>query len=179
MKRLLVLLLCGLLLTGCVARTLPPEVVPIKPTETQPTEPDTEPPTSSDPVTEPPTVSNPVTVVIYYGNDNADGFETTAVTMDELDLNLVVEKLMEAGVLKDGTALLSHDLSESCLHLDFNEAFREHLNTMGTAGERMMMGSVVNTFLGLYDADSVFITVNGEIIESGHVVYDFEMKFFE
>ena len=176
MKRIFALLLCGLLLTGCVVRTIPPEaMLPTKPAEFQPTEPVTEAPTQP-----------PVTFTLYYGNENADGFESTEVSIPELDLNLVVEKLIEANVLPQGTALLSHDVKNTCLHLDFNDAFRDHLNTMGTSGERMMMGSVVNTFLGLYEdpaisviVDSVWVTVNGEIIESGHVVYDFEMTFFE
>ena len=175
MKCMLALLLCGLLLTGCVVRPLPSEVLPTKPTEPQATE----------PVTEAPTLA-PVSFTLYYGNENADGFESTEISIPEWDLNLVVEKLIEADVLPQGTALLSHDVENTCLHLDFNDAFRDHLNTMGTAGERMMMGSVVNTFLSLYNApaisvivDSVWITANGEIIESGHVIYDFEMRFFE
>ena len=169
MKRFFVLLLCGLLLTGCVVRPLPSEVLPTTPTEPQATE----------PVTEAPTLA-PVTFTLYHGNENADGFESTEVSIPEWDLNLVVEKLIEADVLPQGTALLSHDVENTCLHLDFNDPFRDHLNTMGTAGERMMMGSVVNTFLSIKDeAESIFITVNGEIIESGHVVYDFEMSFFE
>ena len=176
MKRLFAILLCGLLLTGCVARNIPQEAtIPIKPTETQATELVTEAPVVTEPATEP-----SVTVTIYYGNENADGFETTAITMAELDPHLLVEQLINADVLPEGTTLLSQTLDGTCLHLDFNEAFRDHLNTMGTAGERMLMGSVVNTFITANaGVESIFITVNGEIIESGHVVYDFEMSFFE
>ena len=177
MKRLLALLLCGLILAGCVYTVqLPEDALPTKPTEAQPT---TVP-------TEPPIQTAPVTFTLYHGNENADGFDTKEVTIPERDRNLVVEKLIEAGVLLEGTTLLSSDVQNTCLHLDFNEAFSSHLNTMGTAGERMIMGSVVNTFLGLYQqpalsaiVDSVLITVNGEILESGHVIYDFEMTFFE
>ena len=54
------------------------------------------------------------------------------------------------------------------------------LPTMGTAGERMMVGSVVNTFLTAFDkVDKVSILVSGQIFESGHVVYDEPMEFFE
>ena len=65
------------------------------------------------------------------------------------------------------------------LKLDFSEEFRTALCSTGTAGERMICGSVVNTFLTAYGAQSVFFTAEGEIIESGHVIYDFSMMFFE
>ena len=52
---------------------------------------------------------------------------------------------------------------------------------MGTAGEYIIIGSLVNTFLENYQdtVTSIFITVNGEIIESGHVIYDFELIRYE
>ena len=158
MKKLMLVLLCGLLLSGCVFSTsLPNEQLIQKPT---------------DPVLIP--------VTIYHGNDNADGFETTEVTVETLDASILTQKLVETGVLAEGTTLLSHEITGTCLHLDFNEAFLTRLNTMGTAGERMMIGSLVNTFLTAYpEAESVYITTNSQIMESGHVIYDFELTFFE
>ena len=176
MKKLIALLLCGLLLTGCVYTTTPPEgSIPTKPTETPPTT------TPTEPATEPPTAApDPITFTLYSGNENADGFNTQELLMDERDPQIILDRLIEVGVLPEGTALLSLEIQESCLHLDFNDPFLNHLYTMGTAGERMMMGSVVNTFLSAYpEADRITITVNGQIIESGHVVYDFELTFFE
>ena len=170
MKKLILILLCGLLLSGCVfSTTLPDEQLIQKPTEIT-----TEPPTDA------PTEPVLIPVTIYHGNDNADGFETAEVTVAALDANVLTQKLVEAGVLAEGTTLLSHEIVDTCLRLDFNEAFLTRLNTMGTSGERMMIGSVVNTFLTAYpEAESVSITANGEIMESGHVIYDFELTFFE
>ena len=170
MKKLILILLCGLLLSGCVfTTTLPDEQLIQKPTEIT-----TEPPTDA------PTEPVLIPVTIYHGNDNADGFETTEVTIEILDANILTQKLVEAGVLAEGTTLLSHEVVDTCLYLDFNEAFLTHLNTMGTSGERMMIGSVVNTFLTAYpEAESVSITANGQIMESGHVIYDFELTFFD
>ena len=166
MKKLMLVLLCGLLLSGCVfSTTLPDEQLIKKPTEI---------------TTEPPTEPVLIPVTIFHGNDNADGFETLEVTVETLDASVITQKLVEAGVLAEGTMLLSHEVINNCLYLDFNEAFLTHLNTMGTSGERMMIGSVVNTFLTAYpEAESVSITANGEIMESGHVIYDFELTFFE
>ena len=67
----------------------------------------------------------------------------------------------------------------SQLFLDFNAAFSDQLVTYGTAGELMMIGSVVNTFLSAYGADTVMITVDGQIMESGHVIYDFPLAYHE
>ena len=44
---------------------------------------------------------------------------------------------------------------------------------MGTAGESATIKAVVNTFLDAYGAQEAYITVDGEILESGHVIYDF------
>ena len=87
--------------------------------------------------------------------------------------------LIQSSMLNEGIALNSAELVGSQLNLDFNQAFLDQLSTYGTAGERMMIGCVVNTYLTFYDAETVYLTVNGEIMESGHVIYDFPMVFFE
>jgi len=42
-----------------------------------------------------------------------------------------------------------------------------------------MMGSLTNTVLDAYDADSLVLTVDGEVLETGHSIYDFELSFHE
>ncbi len=64
------------------------------------------------------------------------------------------------------------------LHIDFSEAFQTQIFQMGTAGEYIMINSVVNTFLDAYDADKVRITVEGMVLESGHAIYD-DYLFFQ
>jgi len=65
------------------------------------------------------------------------------------------------------------------LNIDFNRSFADLICSMGTAGELMITGSVVNTFLSAFQAESVYFTVDGEILESGHVIYDFPLTFVE
>ena len=43
----------------------------------------------------------------------------------------------------------------------------------------MITGSVVNTYITAFQAESVYFTINGNILESGHVVYDFPLTFTE
>ena len=48
------------------------------------------------------------------------------------------------------------------MDLDMNQAFQKFLQSMGTAGEYVVMGSVTNTFLNAYDCEQVKITVEGQ-----------------
>ena len=172
MKKLIALLLCTLLLCGCT-----PEAVPTEPV-TEPTEATEEPTVQM--ATVPPTQPEVLTVTIYHGNANADGFETTEFEVEQMNVDILMEKLIEVGALKEDVVLASMQFKDGGLVLNFNDAFLDQLNTMGTAGERMMVGSVVNTFLTAFDnVDKVSILVSGQIFESGHVVYDEPMGFFE
>ena len=156
MKKRIALLLCALMLWGCT-----PEAPP------------------TEPATESPTEQPRVSVTIYHGNENADGFETPEFEVEEMNMNVLVEKLIEVGVLNEDVFITSMRIDGDHLILNFGPAFADQLNTMGTSGERMMMGSVVNTFLTAFDAGTVSLRVDGQILESGHVVYDEPMGFIE
>ena len=172
MKKIIALLLCALMLCGCTP-------------EAQPTEPAADPTEATGDgtvqmATVPPTMPEVLTVTIYHGNANADGFETTEFEVEEVSTDVLMEKLIEAGVLNADVVLGGMKFQDGGIVLNFNDAFGNQLNTMGTAGERMMVGSVVNTFLTAFDkVDKVSILVSGQIFESGHVVYDEPMEFFE
>ena len=182
MKKMILLLMCCLVLTACAAPaspTSPPTQAPTEaaalPTET-PTEAPTEMPTEAptEAATEPPLL----TFTVYSANENADGFVETPVEATEITDALVMQQLIDAGVLTAETQLNSVEFVDDTLYLDFNSAFAGQIMSMGTAGERMIMGGVVNTFLSAFGGEYVVITVDGEILESGHVVYDFPLEFF-
>ena len=172
MKKLIALLLCALLLCGCT-----PEAQPTEPV-TEPTEPTEE--STVQMATVPPTQPEVLTITIYHGNANADGFETTEFEVEQMNVDILMEKLIEVGALNEDVVLASMQFKDGGLVLNFNDAFLDQLNTMGTSGERMMVGSVVNTFLTAFNkVDKVSILVGGQIVESGHVIYDEPMGFFE
>ena len=176
MKKFTIFLALCLLLTGCSAPAAPTQA-PISATQ-----PPSEAPTQNvtvPPTTEIPTTIPPVSIGIYIPNDNADAWNITTVDMAEPSPELIVACLIDNGVLNREIALNTFELVDNQIRLDFNEAFLDQLRTYGTAGERMMIGSVVNTFLSAYNAETVSITVDGEIMESGHVIYDFPLSFQE
>ena len=128
MRKFIPLLLCCLLLNGCFFRAAPLESTPSEPpvTEAVATQPSaaeptvTEPPATQPPVTEPP-VTEPaateaaVTAIIYYGNENADGFETAEVSVAEINPSILVQELSAHGVLKENVSILSIEIEGSCL----------------------------------------------------------------
>ena len=165
MRKLLLLTLCSLLLIGC-SQTPDTNIAENFSTAT-----------SVEEINE----SVSMEIMIYYGNDQADGFESQNFKVNYFNSHTLIEKLIEVGTLNDSIELQSEEFQGTCLHLDFNNAFRDLICSMGTSGEYIVIGSVVNTFLDNYsnEIDSVYITVNGDVLESGHVIYDFELTRHE
>ena len=164
MKKILCMLLVCLLLAGCAA-SAPNAESPTEPIhETQVTEPETN------------TTESTFKFLLYTPNDNLDGFITTELEQDELD---IIGALTEARVLNENITENSLIQEGAVLKLDLNSAFADLIYTQGTTGELMIMGCLVNTYLSAYGAESLILTVDGEILESGHVIYDFPMGYYE
>ena len=156
MKRILVFFLCVLLLAGCGT-----------PSET--TQPET-------------TAAPELWYLIYLPNDTADGFEIKTLNVTEITPESVLQELKNHNVLPDTVAINKLEVDGTQLNLDFNQPFADLVCSMGTSGEMMIVGSVVNTYLSAYasqQVEDVFFTVDGEILESGHVYYDFPIGLME
>lgn len=153
MKQLPICLLCILLLTGCAGQTSTPE-----------------------------TISQEVRAAsfqLYCGDETGEGFLSRTVRLNEISAASVLASLVAQGVLPEDIVLISLSMEDTVLMLDFNQAFQDLLCSQGTTGERMLLGSVVNTFLSAYQTESVLITVNGAALESGHMVYDMPISFMD
>ena len=119
----------------------------------------------------------PLSYSIYVPNDNADGFITETVRTEEISAEAVLTALTERNVLPDTVSLNRFSIDGGLITLDFNQAFADAVCSMGTGGELMIVGSVVNTFLDAFQAESVYFTVDDQILESGHTLYDFSISF--
>lgn len=176
MKKVLMMSLCCLLLTACASR---PDVETSATPSTAPTVMTTVPETTEAPTVPETEPVAPILFTVYAPNDTLDGFVGAETEVTELTADAVVQALIEAGVLDEAVAVNNVSVDGTTLNLDLNSAFYDQLVSFGSAGERYFVGSVVNTFLSAYGVETVSITVDGQILESGHVAYDFPMDFFE
>ena len=112
-----------------------------------------------------------VIVTVYYPNENADGLDREEVKCQKLTSENIWDLLKLKEVVDEDTEVNHMDKEENTLKLDLNTAFGEQLRSYGTAGETMLMQSVVNTFLDAYDCEQIQITENGGVLVSGHREY--------
>lgn len=172
MKKVLCAIFAVILLIGLAACSKSPTTTPsvTTPTETETTGNFTEEPIE--------TTSPLVSYTMYIPNDNANGFVTDTVQTDDISADSVLAELKKRNALPDGVSIHSFYMENGLITIDFNQAFSDVVCSMGTSGELMIVGSVVNTFLDAFQAEKVSFTVDGEFLESGHTIYDFPMSFF-
>lgn len=123
------------------------------------------------------------TVTIYSPNEMADGFVTEDVQTTDVTESWVVEQLIAQGVIPGNVQALScaetQEDGVKSLNLDLNQAFADFLQSLGSTGEYMVVGSVCNTFLDAYDCNQVQITVEGNALATGHAEYPGYMSQFD
>jgi hypothetical protein len=114
----------------------------------------------------------PTYIAVYSSDDQAQHFVVNYASIDELTADNVLAALVNAGVVNEGVEVQDFKGGDSkSITLDLNAAFQKQLAALGTSGEYMLMGSLVNTFLSAFGAESITITVGGKTIETGHNVY--------
>ena len=193
MKKILSLLFCLALvfsLCACGEQTPPPTTpepddvaAPILPVPEDSPEPVPE--TSAEPeaapeVSEEPSAAPALSVTLYKGDDNAEFVIPVECEVAEQSPQAIVDKLVELGVFSAPVTANSFTVDNSnVIHLDMGQDFATQIFSSGTAGEHIMVGSLVNSFISVYEADAVLITVDGKPFESGHAIYDFALSFFE
>ncbi len=120
---------------------------------------------------------------IYRGNEESDGLICDTVYVSDITMDTVLEQLIVSKVLSENVVLNQADQTEAdgkiTLLLDFNQAFQEQLQSYGSSGEMILMGAVVNSFLDAMGAEQAMITVEGEVLETGHEVYDSYLGKYE
>lgn len=194
--RLLALLLGLLVLAGCAGETtVPPAEAPeppAAPSDPAPApepaqDPEPEPDPAPEPEPEPDPDPDPAPagedVTLYLPDSQAEGLETVTETL-ELSPQALVDALAAHGALPEGVTVNDFSLEsaeDDRLHLtlDLSAAFREAVQSSGTAGELLLLGSVTDTFLTAYDASSMTLTCDGAALETGHNIYDLPLEFME
>lgn len=124
-----------------------------------------------------------VKVTVYFPDGESEGFQTEEVELPEITPELLLTKLSEKGVIPGDVEILSFREAEAegekALEMDMNTAFRTFVQSLGTAGEYTVIGSICNTFLEAYDCQKIQITIEGETLETGHAEYPGYMSMFQ
>jgi len=103
---------------------------------------------------------------------NATGLSEVRISVPELTGESVWAVLQDQNVIPSDVTMnalnyLTID-GEKALELDVSTSFMDYLQNQGTSGERMVLGSIVNSYLDAFDAKSIQITVNGQTLETPH-----------
>ncbi|MDR0885040.1 MAG: GerMN domain-containing protein [Clostridiales Family XIII bacterium] len=129
------------------------------------------------------TKASSVDLTVYFSNENADGLNTEVVKITELSPINIIHALIDKGVLSPDVLINSFsDTSyegSKAITIDLNSSFEAYIKTMGSAGESIVLKSIVNTFLVAYDCEYILITVDGNDLSTGHDLYDYYMTFSE
>lgn len=137
---------------------------PVKQAETAP-EPQVEGSTggASDKVPDP-NVEPMEIISVYSSNEEATGLNQAMDAVDELTAQALVDKLIEYGVLEEGTEVLNFNTAEGVGTLDLSK-----VPTSGTAGETLMLTAIGNTFTENFSLDKLKLLVNGKNYSGGHI----------
>lgn len=114
--------------------------------------------------------------VICYGKDMKNGLVQETVTAEEITPDVLLYALAKHNIvpLLDTKALSleeGEEAGQKLLYLDLSKSFREYLATMSMEAECIIISSIANTFLINYDADVVYITVEGETLITSNAEY--------
>ena len=120
----------------------------------------------------------PAMVLVWYPDANAE--HLTAMAIEVMDLTADgLTSAMADSVLWGGSTIQSLKIEGSTVRADMNDAFAAQIGSMGSSGETMILGGLVNTLLDALDAEEVILTVNGQPLETGHDVYDYPLGRYE
>lgn len=110
-------------------------------------------------------------ITLYVANENGDGLATEVVTVEEVTPETIIAALAEKNVVSGEVKVLDFQHEGESLTLDLSKEYQEYVSSYGTAGELVIVGGVVNTFLDAYDADTITILVEGKAWDTGHADY--------
>ncbi len=114
--------------------------------------------------------------VICYGKNVDSDLMQEEITAEEITPDVLLNALAKHNIVpllntKALSMVEREEEGKKLLYLDISGSFREYLLTMSTEAECIIISSIVNTFLANYDADAVYITVEGETLVTSSASY--------
>ncbi len=105
---------------------------------------------------------------VYVGNEEQGGFAMIEIDTAEWTPEMLLSSLAEEEVMPQDVKVLSFEQDGDHLTLDLSKEYQEYVSSSGTAGERVAVGSMVNTFLDAYNAQTITVLVEGAALDIGH-----------
>ena len=113
--------------------------------------------------------------VVYYGNGASHELNRETIELEEVTPEALVDALAKHNIVSLDTKVLSFEEElqdeQKVLHLDLSKAAGEYLRTMSKEAECIIVASIVNTFLENYEADGIYLKVEGETLVTSHAEY--------
>lgn len=174
-RNYLVLLICCLGMAGCGKKETGSELL----TETKEAmEPVTE---AVEPVVE--ETEEGIALHIYCGDEAAEHIVQQTIHVETVTEQILMTELKAALNMDEAAELkeLSFGMhgGDKVALLDVNQAFADYLDRLSAAGENIVMGSVVNTFLDCYQCDLLMITAEGKVLRTSHEVYEEYLEMYD
>lgn len=118
-------------------------------------------------------------VTYYHGDKFGDVLISETTLVPRLTAQALVDLLIEQKVVPEGTKVRNFKRSGGVITLDLSKEFEEEARSLGSTGEYVLVGSLVNTFLTTYEAQEMDLTTEGRDLATGHNIYDYNLEFFE
>lgn len=124
-----------------------------------------------------------IRITVYYGNEDMTGFEQEEMEISSLSSEQVLAALVKKGVVAADVSIISfrefEREGEKVLDIDFSEEFQSYMQSIGSSAEYYVIGSICNTYMDAYECEKVHITVNGEVLATGHAEYPGYLQRFQ
>lgn len=120
---------------------------------------------------------------IYSGDEAAENIVQKTVHVEEVTEQVILRELIRALQMDETVELKKLDFGmhggDKVVLADMNQAFADYLNRLSAAGEHIVMGSLVNTFLDCYQCELMVITVEGKVLKTGHEIYEEYLEMYD
>lgn len=113
--------------------------------------------------------------VIYYGDGGSVALKQETIEIEAVTPDGLISALARHNIVSLDTKVLSFEQEEEddavVLRLDLSKAAGEYLRTMSKEAECIIVAAVANTFLENYDADAIYIMIEGEALATSNAAY--------
>lgn len=115
------------------------------------------------------------TVTIYYGKGGSSDLKEETIILQEKTADELISALAKHNIVSLDTKVLSFEEriegDRAVLYLDLSKAAGEYLRTMSKEAECIILASITNTFVENYDAEAVYLMVEGRALVTSNREY--------